>query len=143
MRSCVAYANLFRFLFLLRYTTDNCHSIHTSTLIIAYRTSTPSFVPLIAINRRTPEECTRDQFFCDDTCFDRGIRCNGQIECSDRSDEHDCHSPPPRHPSYPMLPCPQHTCPSGRCYTESERCDGHRHCEDNSDESNCKFALTS
>lgn len=143
----VAHANLFRFSLLVtpywqlsfRSFTHRPSSSHTERERLS-----PFLVPLIAINRRTPEECTRDQFFCDDTCFDRGIRCNGQIECTDRSDEHDCHLPTfPRHPSYPMLPCPQHTCPSGRCYTESERCDGHRHCEDNSDEANCKFALTS
>ncbi|XP_068154728.1 basement membrane-specific heparan sulfate proteoglycan core protein [Drosophila tropicalis] len=76
--------------------------------------------------RLTPNDCTSEEFFCDDLCLNRSKRCNGHIDCIDHSDENNC-----------PLPCPQHTCPSGKCYTESERCDGRQHCEDNSDERNC------
>ncbi|KAH8329979.1 hypothetical protein KR067_012076, partial [Drosophila pandora] len=95
-----------------------------------------------ATNVLTPGDCTADQFFCDASCLNRSVRCNGHIDCSDHSDEMDCssHSYPGSGSShlYPVgLPCPQHKCPSGRCYSESERCDRRNHCEDGSDEANC------
>ncbi|XP_039152495.1 basement membrane-specific heparan sulfate proteoglycan core protein isoform X13 [Drosophila simulans] len=83
-----------------------------------------------ATTRLKPSDCSPDQFFCDESCYNRSVRCNGHVECSDGSDEVGC-----------SLPCPQHQCPSGRCYTESERCDRHRHCEDGSDEANCTAIL--
>ncbi|XP_015042339.2 basement membrane-specific heparan sulfate proteoglycan core protein isoform X28 [Drosophila pseudoobscura] len=88
--------------------------------------------------RLTAADCSSDQFFCDDSCFNHSIRCNGVSDCSDGRDEHGCHhSIPPPSSHYPILPCPQHTCPSGRCFSENERCDRRRHCEDGFDEANC------
>lgn len=81
----------------------------------------------LATTRLKPSDCSPEQFYCDESCYNRSVRCNGHVDCSDGSDEVGC-----------SLPCPQHQCPSGRCYTESERCDRHRHCEDGSDEANCK-----
>ncbi|XP_041450431.1 basement membrane-specific heparan sulfate proteoglycan core protein isoform X4 [Drosophila obscura] len=93
-----------------------------------------------ATTRLTAADCSSDQFFCDDSCLNHSIRCNGVSDCSDGRDEHGCHhtiQPPSSH--YPThRPCPIHQCPiSGRCYSESERCDRRRHCEDGSDEANC------
>ncbi|XP_015042325.2 basement membrane-specific heparan sulfate proteoglycan core protein isoform X7 [Drosophila pseudoobscura] len=91
-----------------------------------------------ATTRLTAADCSSDQFFCDDSCFNHSIRCNGVSDCSDGRDEHGCHhSIPPPSSHYPILPCPQHTCPSGRCFSENERCDRRRHCEDGFDEANC------
>nr|XP_036676267.1 basement membrane-specific heparan sulfate proteoglycan core protein isoform X28 [Drosophila suzukii] len=84
-----------------------------------------------ATTRLKPSDCSTDQFFCDESCYNRSVRCNGHMDCSDGSDEVGC--------SLQSLPCPQHQCPSGRCYSESERCDRHRHCEDGSDEANCCY----
>ncbi|KAM7349794.1 terribly reduced optic lobes isoform 6-T6 [Cochliomyia hominivorax] len=82
----------------------------------------------------TPEDCEENQFFCDDDCHPISIRCNGQYDCADRSDEEECSRPTRRPPTYP---CPQHTCPDGQCYSESERCDGISQCSDGSDEAEC------
>ncbi|KAH8235981.1 hypothetical protein KR032_011790, partial [Drosophila birchii] len=84
-----------------------------------------------ATNRLKPSDCALDQFFCDESCYNRSVRCNGRAECADGSDEASC---PPSN----SLSCPQHQCrSSGKCYSESERCDRRRHCEDGSDEVNC------
>ncbi|XP_034667240.1 basement membrane-specific heparan sulfate proteoglycan core protein isoform X9 [Drosophila subobscura] len=95
-----------------------------------------------ATTRLTAADCSSDQFFCDDSCLNHSIRCNGVSDCSDGRDEHGClHSIQPTSSHYPnpnRRSCPVHTCPSsGRCYSESERCDRRRHCEDGSDEANC------
>ncbi|SPP89186.1 blast:Basement membrane-specific heparan sulfate proteoglycan core protein [Drosophila guanche] len=95
-----------------------------------------------ATTRLTAADCSSDQFFCDDSCLNHSIRCNGVTDCSDGRDEHGClHSIQPTSSHYPNpnhRSCPVHTCPSsGRCYSESERCDRRRHCEDGSDEANC------
>ncbi|XP_020802671.1 basement membrane-specific heparan sulfate proteoglycan core protein isoform X7 [Drosophila serrata] len=88
-----------------------------------------------ATNRLKPSDCAPDQFFCDESCYNRSVRCNGRAECADGSDEVSC-------PPINSLPCPQHQCrSSGKCYSESERCDRRRHCEDGSDEVNCTNIL--
>ncbi|XP_049312046.1 basement membrane-specific heparan sulfate proteoglycan core protein isoform X31 [Bactrocera dorsalis] len=88
--------------------------------------------------RHTPEDCTADQYFCDDECHPDSIRCNNIRECTDGSDELNCTPYPPTRPRpLPTYPCPMHTCPNGKCYSESERCDGSRDCDDGADEANC------
>lgn len=101
------------------------------TTIAAYEKKIPSVTTEV-----TPEDCTEDQFFCDDDCHPISIRCDGRTDCADHSDEEGCARPTRRPPTYP---CPQHTCPDGQCYSESERCDGISQCADGSDEAQCKL----
>ena len=84
----------------------------------------------------TPDDCSSNQFFCDDDCHPISIRCNGEYDCADRSDEEHCSRPTRRPPTYP---CPQHTCPNGQCYSENQRCDGISQCDDGTDETGCKL----
>ncbi|XP_050331104.1 basement membrane-specific heparan sulfate proteoglycan core protein isoform X11 [Bactrocera neohumeralis] len=94
--------------------------------------------PFTVATRHTPEDCTADQYFCDDECHPDSIRCNNIRECTDGSDELNCTPYPPTRPRpLPTYPCPMHTCPNGKCYSESERCDGSRDCDDGADEANC------
>jgi len=37
-------------------------------------------------------QCRPDQFLCknESRCISRALQCNGQMDCTDRSDEEDC-----------------------------------------------------
>lgn len=90
----------------------------------------------------TSDDCTFDEFFCDDACHSRSILCNGVVECLDRKDEEACITttlPTYLEKPQPSYPCPELTCPgSGKCYSYAERCDQTRDCDDGFDESECK-----
>ncbi|XP_034139571.1 basement membrane-specific heparan sulfate proteoglycan core protein isoform X18 [Drosophila guanche] len=120
-------------------TATATNPITTTYPVATATTATPKAT---TTTRLTAADCSSDQFFCDDSCLNHSIRCNGVTDCSDGRDEHGClHSIQPTSSHYPNpnhRSCPVHTCPSsGRCYSESERCDRRRHCEDGSDEANC------
>ncbi|BFG00372.1 basement membrane-specific heparan sulfate proteoglycan core protein [Drosophila madeirensis] len=120
-------------------TATATNPITTTYPVATATTATPKAT---TTTRLTAADCSSDQFFCDDSCLNHSIRCNGVSDCSDGRDEHGClNSIQPTSSHYPnpnRRSCPVHTCPSsGRCYSESERCDRRRHCEDGSDEANC------
>ncbi|XP_042871931.1 low-density lipoprotein receptor-related protein 8-like [Penaeus japonicus] len=76
--------------------------------------------------------CQDDEFRCvtSGVCMNIERRCNGGRDCSDGSDEENCHD----------FPCPeeQFKCvASGACMFNEWRCDGERDCSDGSDEDNC------
>uniref|UniRef100_T1J651 EGF-like domain-containing protein n=1 Tax=Strigamia maritima TaxID=126957 RepID=T1J651_STRMM len=77
-----------------------------------------------------PPTCNPDQFTCETgsiECIPRVWRCDGHIECDDKSDEIDC------------PPCTegQFKCLSGQCIDAKFVCDGTTSCQDESDEEGC------
>nr|XP_008280588.1 PREDICTED: low-density lipoprotein receptor-related protein 2-like [Stegastes partitus] len=75
--------------------------------------------------------CAAHQYRCaNGQCVSEGLRCDGYVDCSDRSDEVDCQRPP-RCPT--QLRCPH----SHECLQKEWLCDGEEDCKDGSDEKNC------
>ena len=79
-------------------------------------------------------KCLDTQFECDEGyCISKELRCNGEPNCADGSDEKDCEEPP--------VPCSNsslYQCRNGVCLTDDLVCNGRDDCGDNSDEpGNC------
>uniref|UniRef100_A0A672FRK9 Low density lipoprotein receptor-related protein 6 n=1 Tax=Salarias fasciatus TaxID=181472 RepID=A0A672FRK9_SALFA len=69
------------------------------------------------------------QFSCaSGECIDRSLRCNGDVNCQDRSDENKCEV---------RCPADQFTCSNGQCIGKHKKCDHNMDCTDNSDEIGC------
>ncbi|KAF4521097.1 hypothetical protein B566_EDAN009052 [Ephemera danica] len=83
-----------------------------------------------------PGGCTAFEFRCKNSqCIDLYLRCDGDRDCTDGSDEELCGTRTCKHMQTP--------CQSGRCLTMSFRCDGDNDCGDNSDERDCNIMVQS
>lgn len=72
----------------------------------------------------TGHSCSKEEFRCDNLqCVKSTQRCNGQLDCVDRSDEGNCR-------------ClnSQFSCLSGQCLSSEKLRDGEKNCQDGEDE---------
>ena len=71
--------------------------------------------------------CNSDEFACDNgQCVASSLRCDGDMACTDNSDEQDC-----------ACLSNELKCGNGDCVPVTNLCDGVEHCPDGSDEANC------
>lgn len=71
--------------------------------------------------------CNSDEFECDNgQCVASSLRCDGDLACTDNSDERDC-----------ACLSSELKCGNGNCVRVNNLCDGVQHCPDGSDEANC------
>lgn len=64
-------------------------------------------------------------------CLEMSHRCNGKVDCLDKSDETNCDDKEKK------CDVTQFKCRSGQCVPFAERCDQHFNCDDHSDEFGC------
>uniref|UniRef100_UPI00358F8E53 low-density lipoprotein receptor-related protein 6 isoform X1 n=1 Tax=Myxine glutinosa TaxID=7769 RepID=UPI00358F8E53 len=79
-----------------------------------------------------PPTCSPQQFACrtgEVDCIPVMWHCDGDPECSDKSDEDDCPA---------CVPGSEFQCGKGQCIDASLRCNGQYDCQDKSDEEECK-----
>ena len=73
--------------------------------------------------------CNSDEFECDNgQCVASSLRCDGDLACTDNSDERDC-----------ACLSSELKCGNGNCVRVNNLCDGVQHCPDGSDEANCSM----
>merc|ERR1712062_697804 len=88
-----------------------------------------SELPSVNSLSRMDDGCDEEnEFTCkNNECIPNQFRCDGQLDCADDSDEHNC-------------PCDgenDFACADGDCINADWRCDGESDCSDGSDENNC------
>lgn len=72
--------------------------------------------------------CSKDGFLCDGTrCIPSDWKCDGHLDCEDKTDEQDCDTCPPG-----MVHCGEK-----KCMDNSHKCDGIIDCPYGQDERNC------
>jgi len=78
---------------------------------------------------RTDEGCDDEhEFTCKNSeCIPNSARCDGEIDCADDSDEHNCACDGPD----------DFKCDNGDCINAEFKCDKENDCSDSSDEKNC------
>ena len=87
-------------------------------------------VPTITPSRPKPTCSPETQFRCSNgACIDARLECDGQFDCTDRSDEYNCPTP-----ASPTCNTQEFLCNSGQCIDARSQCDGRVDCQDGSDE---------
>ncbi|XP_070174113.1 very low-density lipoprotein receptor-like [Littorina saxatilis] len=77
------------------------------------------------------QKCPGNKWQCgSNECVWKNERCNGRLDCADRSDEHNCAN----FTCWPKF----WKCSNNHCIREDYRCDGSTDCRDGSDEQNCE-----
>merc|ERR1711894_397697 len=87
------------------------------------------WLPTASSITRTDEGCDdKNEFKCTNgECIDNRYRCDGEVDCSDDSDEHSCACDGVN----------DFKCSNGDCIGVEWKCDGEPDCSDESDEKNC------
>ncbi|GFS51261.1 basement membrane-specific heparan sulfate proteoglycan core protein [Trichonephila inaurata madagascariensis] len=89
------------------------------------------FVPPTSRPTRPPGACSRTEATCQNgECIPRAYACDGDFDCTDRSDELNCDY------QYQCQPN-EFQCDNKKCVLKVWRCDGDNDCGDNSDEKSC------
>jgi len=85
----------------------------------------------ISPTTRPPTACGYSEATCaNGECIDKSAICDGDIDCSDRSDEASCRENSLCEPN-------EYQCSNKKCVLKTWRCDGDDDCGDGSDESGC------
>jgi len=103
--------------------------------LLASLTSGQQLRPLgeagISPTTRPPTACGYSEATCaNGECIDKAAICDGDIDCSDRSDEASCRENSLCEPN-------EYQCSNKKCVLKTWRCDGDDDCGDGSDESGC------
>uniref|UniRef100_A0AC35U3P2 EGF-like domain-containing protein n=1 Tax=Rhabditophanes sp. KR3021 TaxID=114890 RepID=A0AC35U3P2_9BILA len=103
-----------------------------------YSCSCPDQFILLKDGKSCEANCTERQFACggeDAKCINKLWRCDGEIDCADKSDE-----PGPEICGVRVCPVGEFQCNNHNCTRPFSLCDGIDDCGDGSDEQNCQLA---